>query len=251
VCVDAVEGSGRFRVLVHLPIRGSDRFSLVAPVALIHCRDAFVAAHVYDGRGSHSATRSQRPSGPIRCRRECGRGSYRVRKAIGELVSCPICVAPGWPRVSFTVCGSRPVPPGSSPPSLVSPGSPKCSTRQPRRCPGVVKRRGSSPAPDELMTGTDHSERALNCHMGHVSFRGTRNLVVGRGDGWSTRFLACGLGMTPSPYHHDTQAVGVASPEALITYVSNQATVSFHAASACSSFQRGLVSSWNPCSVSG
>jgi hypothetical protein len=115
----------------------------------------------------------------------------------------------------------------------------------------VVKRRGSSPAPDELMTGTDHSERALNCHMGHVSFRGTRNLVVGRGDGWSTRFLACGLGMTPSPYHHDTQAVGVASPEALITYVSNQATVSFHAASACSSFQRGLVSSWNPCSVSG
>ena len=60
--VDAVEGSGLFRDLVHLPIRGPERFSLVAPVVLIHCRDAFVAAHVYDGRGSHSATRSQRPS---------------------------------------------------------------------------------------------------------------------------------------------------------------------------------------------
>jgi hypothetical protein len=40
-------------------------------------------------------------------------------------------------------------------------------------------------------------------HTEDVSFRRTyrRNLVVSRGESGTTRFLACGLGMTPAGYH--------------------------------------------------
>ena len=44
---------------------------------------------------------------------------------------------------------------------------------------------------------------------------------------------------------------GVAAPEASVTYCANQATVSFQAWRACSSFQRGPVSLWKACWVSG
>src|SRR5215204_6573864 len=146
------------------------------------------------------------------------------------------------------VCASRPVPPDSSPPSWASRGWQKCSTKQPKRCPGVPRRHGSSPAHDiqkflesrQYIGSTQArvipSARGISSHRRSLSWNDEIPRLR------SERHASCDV--------HEPQAVGVASPEAFFTYVSNQATVSFQAASACSSFQRGLVSLWNACCVS-